>query len=496
MSNFQKQLSKNCNAEQGFTLVTVLVLGLMMTLMGMALMIRAQQDTAISAARKDSGKGQAIAEGGVARTLALLKQPNNAVLLTRNYDPINPRTGKTYLGADSALNSGDEGGTAIDEWTGYNPSTKPCYQLAQIGAPNMPMTGNIGSDSYTLKAYRYDSAKHMGTVLVQGVTGAGAQSYTVAVSFSLTPNLSNFPGILVSDSYTTSDIAGKIALRGRVLLGHNANVYFNPNISANPALTGMSIPGDVNRPGYLDALYSGANDGAIGDTVEGSIVACNLDANVPRIPQGTNLGAITTSQSISGNPGVITQYRADTILLSGLDNLTVNTTNGPVYLYVEGISGGRSLELINQAKILNIRTDGQLPKVGDLRIFMMPDKGRAILRNQSCIQNAFLYSWADNLELYTDAPGCPGGRNTNFEGVVWAELVAAAKQDAANRNLNDVGGLSIWYGPDHNSTVIPGATSGIYVPNDVSSLTDLLPYINWPVQYQFNEIKSWKHQRL
>jgi hypothetical protein len=481
-------------SQQGSTLLLVLGLGLITTLMGMGLMMQSLKGRAIAAGRKDSGQATAITEGGIARTLALLKQPQNAALLTRNYDPINPRTGKTYLGTDGSLNSGDEGTTAINEWESYDPSGKPCFQVMGIGSPSMPTNGTIGGGSYVLRAYRYVPGKQVGIVLVEG--SQAGQSNAIAVSFSLIPNLDNFPGIVAVNNQTINSV-GKLALRGRAMLGRNANVYYPPDVSATPALTGVSRPGDASRPGYLDAILSGPSDGATSDTVEGNIVACELVETVPVVPQGTNLGVITSSQSLAGVPGGITYFRASTIKLSGTDILAVDTTDGPVSLFVEGLMpGGAAIELTGQAKIVNSRRDGNSPRVGDLRIYTTNWDGGAILKGQSCIQSAFLYLFGDNLELYTDGPGCTNSRNTNFEGVVWAELIASAKQDASNRDLGDLGNPSSLYGNHHNGTIVLGASSGIYVPDDVTSLIDLLPYINWPIRYQFGEIKSWQRQRL
>ncbi|MGB8701165.1 MAG: hypothetical protein WCD18_17265 [Thermosynechococcaceae cyanobacterium] len=35
-------------------------------------------------------------------------------------------------------------------------------------------------------------------------------------------------------------------------------------------------------------------------------------------------------------------------------------------------------------------------------------------------------------------------------------------------------------------------SSGIAVPSDVSSLTDLLKYVDWPIRYRYEAIKNWQ----
>jgi hypothetical protein len=47
--------------------------------------------------------------------------------------------------------------------------------------------------------------------------------------------------------------------------------------------------------------------------------------------------------------------------------------------------------------------------------------GDAELYDQTCIQNAFLRFQFDELRFFTSGAGCPGGQNTNVEGVVWME---------------------------------------------------------------------------
>ena len=85
--------------QKGFALPIVMGMGMVMMVMGLTAIIVAQSDRTTAFQRKQTNSSLAASEGGLARTLAQMTLPNNAVLLTRNYDTINPRTGKTYLGA-------------------------------------------------------------------------------------------------------------------------------------------------------------------------------------------------------------------------------------------------------------------------------------------------------------------------------------------------------------------------------------------------------------
>jgi hypothetical protein len=140
---------------------------------------------------------------------------------------------------------------------------------------------------------------------------------------------------------------------------------------------------------------------------------------------------------------------------------------------------------------LNVRSDGKPARVGDLRI-LTEGQNLITLKDRSCIQTAFIWSTNDELRLLTSGAGCPSGRNTNFEGVAWMEAVLSSKNAASNRDICYLK----FCGMPYDATITPGATSGIYVPEDVSSLTDVLRYANIPVRYRVIGITSWQQIRL
>ena len=478
--------------EAGFALPVVLALGLMMLAFAGTSLLVAQGARNTGYQRKMSGAALLVSDSAVARAMLQLSNPNNGVLLVRNYDPINPATGQNYLGADGLSNSGDETATAVDQWTGYDPSGAACFQQMGWSPPNIALTGTIApNETYKILAYRYSKQTKTGTVLVQG--NYQGQLSKVAVTLSIQPDLSNFPGLLgIGRGWQT---LGTIALRGRQVLGRKGNIYYYPPSSANSSLTEYSQPGDGTRPSYLNALYaSNAQDGASSDAVGGTVHACQLLVNLPFVGTGANLGTITTSQTISGAGGTApTYFQVDNITLTASDALTIDTTGGPVVLEITnkgnvGWNPERAITLKNTAKILHVRTDGQPPRVGDFRI-MVPGNSQVNLYDQTCIQNAFLYSDQDDLRLLTSGPGCPSGQNTNFEGVVWAEEIISSKNTSTNRPVSTYNGGS---GQEFDTLVTPGATSGIVVPDDLTSLSDLLDYINLPIRYKYGTIQSWQ----
>jgi hypothetical protein len=485
--------------KDGFALPIALALGMVMIAFAGTSILVAQNARNNAVQRRTSGASLLVSDSAVARAMLQLSNPNNGMLLVRNYDPINPATGTNYLGADSVFKSGDETATPVDEWTGYNPSGSSCFQQMGWSAPNIALTGTITpNETYTIRAYRYNKQKQLGTLLVEG--NFQGQASLVSVTFSIEPILDNFPGVLLENRGWTT--LGTLALRGRQVLGSKGNIYYGPNSSADSSLTGSAKPGDATRPSYFNAIYSSnTNDGANGDTVTGKIFACRLQTNIPAGTTGTNLGLtgtnlglINTSQTIQGVGGTsTTPYQVDKIDLANSDTLTVDTTGGSVRIDVTdkgnpGWTPEQAITLRNNAKILNIRTDGQPPKVGDLRI-MLRGNSQVNLYDKTCIQNAFVYIPQDELRLLTSGSGCPGGQNTNFEGVVWAEQILSSKNSASNRLVTIYAGAA---NTEFESLVTPGATSGIAVPDDVSSLTDVLDYVNWPVRYRYGSIQNWQ----
>ena len=477
------------HCQEGFALPAAMALAMIMLTLMVAAMLSAQDSRDSSQLRKSVGASRIIADSAIARALVELSRPENSLLLVRNYDPLNPRTNQTYLGIDGNPNTGDETGAAMDQWTNFSPSPLSCFQTKGQGDPNIQLSGTIGpSGHYRILAYRYNPNLQIGNVLVQGEQDGLA--FQLLVSISVYPDLENFPGIILNRPDPNYN-AGVIGLRGRDVIGSKSNVYFVPTSSADASITGAAQPGDANRSDFLNAIWSSESDGAISDSVGGALIACDAQLNIPNGTPGENLGIINSTQTIYGANGpFITPYRVEQIDLAGTEVLTIDTTGGPVQieLIYPGVDYQPLVTLRDQSKIINVRTDGQPPRVGDVRIMNRTWSNPVVLYDQACIHLAFYYAPGDELRLFTDSPGCPGGQNTNFEGVVWVEALLSSKNDVSNRNIN-------YLDPDHNeydTLVTPGATSGIAVPDDVSSVADLLPYTQIPIHYRFGEIKRWQ----
>jgi hypothetical protein len=465
--------------QQGFALPTSLALGLVMIALAGTSILAGQGIRNDAVQRRDTGESLLVAEGGVARTLAQIILSNNSVLLGRSYDPINPSTGKTYLGPDGIAASGDESTAGIDEWHGYTPGSSICANPASA-APNILYSGTLGSGTYRLKAYRYQPTEQTGTLLIEGTKGSHKSS--IAVTLTLTLDNSQFPGIIATETAYLQD---------RTFSGKNANVYFNPDAyhAGYSGLTGSAAPGDSTRPSFLNATWAGTTDGFASDAIEGNIIACTSTLTVTDTPPpgAINLGNVRTSRTIMASGSGVTSYIINQLDLSGNSVLKIDTTAGPVSLYIT-----ERLYLRGSAGIVNVRTDGQPPRVGDLRLFGIGGSGYEFgLFDTACIQGAFIYNQESDLQLQTSGPPAPlptgeCATGANVEGVVWVEDFISSRTNATTRMDPD----SDEGDDDIDST--PGVTAGIIVPDDVSSLSDVLSSIGMTPRYRFKQIKHWQ----
>lgn len=442
------------HSQQGFMLPIALGLGFAITLLGITALVNSQSAQTAAAQRRQMGSSLLATEGGVARTLTQLTQSNNAPLLALNYDTINPTTGKTYLGPDGIANNGDEETATVDEWSSYTPNPAVCGIIANTGLPDMSYGGTIGANGqYTLRAYRYNPSQQTGTFLVEGRQGDSTATVAITLEIGSQTEPFPFPGVLSME---------KVELLGRKISGSNGNLFYDPALSADPTLVGAAAVGDPNRPDYLNAIKSGSNDGFTTDNVSGTIVACQLTPTLSYTAQGSNLGSIDSSTTLSSTSGSITSYQINDIQLQNNETITVDTTNGPVYLYVDG-----PIQMIDNTKIRNIRTDGQPPRVGDLRILLTQSQPVQI-QDAACVEMAFIYSPLEQLQLLGKADGCPSLGDSIIDGVVWAKEI--------NQSSGDL--------------------SGISVPDDVSSLADILTSVNLPNVPKLGRVKHWQRVQL
>ncbi len=89
------------------------------------------------------------------------------------------------------------------------------------------------------------------------------------------------------------------------------------------------------------------------------------------------------------------------------------------------------------------------------------------IKDNACIQNAFFYAPRGKLQLDGSDNGCPSGGNSNIDGVVWAKEI-----------INNTNG-----------------DSGVAIPDDVSSLSDIANSTGFAGTKKFGTVKSWQRQQ-
>ncbi|NCJ05490.1 hypothetical protein GS597_02960 [Synechococcales cyanobacterium C] len=426
---------------QGFALPMAMLMGMVMIMLGITTLLQAQGGQLSSFSRTQTGSSFLVAEGGLARVLAQLSQPENTILLTQTYDPTTNPAKHTWPWPKN-----DD----IPNYQGQGSTAPLCTSEGQ-NEPDIEYEGTIGNNgTYYLRAYRYDEAQHTGTLLVEGVEGPEKDSKSfISVTLDIESEVAKFPGLLVTK---------ELDLRGRNVTGANGHVYYNPAESANKNLKGTAKPGAPDRQDYLNAIKTTV------DNIAGNITACQLTPNMRSKSEAGDeqVAAIKGDKTLSAKAGQqITSYKTPVIDLENNQVLRVDTTLGRVDLYVDG-----GFDMEDNSRIQNIRTDGKPPRVGDLRI-IVTNSNHIEMEDRTCIDTAFLYDPHSHVHMETDGDGCPSAGNSNIDGVVWADTF-------------------------HKSPTTTQA--GISVPEDLSSLEDVIKPLNLAPRNHIKAITNWNRQ--
>jgi hypothetical protein len=402
--------SLNMSAEEGFAVPLAIGMGAIVLLVGLTMIMRSQNDRVIATEQAQNARSYAVAEGGMARSLGYLNG-NYQPFLQYSYDPINPATGKTYLGLDGVSNNGDEETAAVDQWTNL-PNPPPCFDSSNFSS--IFLQGIIGSGStnnYRLLAYRYSSGQ--GTLLVKGSEVNPKATTILQQKMAIQPQIANtaanFPGLLATDiNLDNNDVLGTVS--GNVICTSLANCPI-PNNSTS------CVNGQPTLNALLGAIGAGPNG-----VVQGRIYVRSVTwPPLPTAPAGTySLGNIADNM-ILPRPGDTPDangkysYSVSNIQLSGNKTLTINTTGTPptpVNLFVSG-----DITISGSAQISHASSDA-----GNFRIYGNPmDPG-----NNTPDQTFVLNGGASSTNLFIYAPdanvGINGGSSDpDISGAVWAK---------------------------------------------------------------------------
>lgn len=341
--------------EKGFTLPLIIGLGLIALLVGTTMMIRTQGEQKNAFLQKETANSLSLAEAGITRTLAQIGQGGNNVYLVNTYDPIDPNTNKTFLGADGLQDSGDESTTGVDSWT--NPSNPDvCTETGTL--PNNLISGVVGSGNYQLRSYRYREIDRTGHLLIEGKKEQSVSR--VAVSIKVNQNLipNSFPGLYASYDI---NLGNNDILKVQGESGTSANVICgNCQVSKNDC-----VSGEVPQETIKNKIKQGSGSQIDGNTYIANLnlppipplpnnqcsaynpppckIAINLISGNDRLPRQADIDNRTSWGYAASEPYI---YEIGNIALSGTDILTADSSTAPLRLYVGGnisMSGGTFL---------------------------------------------------------------------------------------------------------------------------------------------------------
>ncbi len=430
--------SSHSKSEQGFAIPVAVGMGLITILVATTMMLRSQDDQVTASAQKAAARSLGIAEGGTARTLSSLNKPENAYLLTLDYDPLNPSFNKTYLGPNQIQNDADGETNALNTWT-TPPPTGGC-SAANRTLPSTLLSDSIGSGNYQIKAYRYAPTTQVGALLIEGIQGDAVSRIQILVPVKQRPAANSFPGLYASSSI---DLGNNDVLKVVGGTGANANIICRDCQVPASKLTSECSEGQPTEAGLNSAI--GRKSGSI---VDGKVyledpyvppvptpptnTACSTSGVPCTINLGGSLVASTTSMlprsadTSSHKVGTPYHYKLTDLDL-GSNTLTINTTGDPVYIYASG-----NITLVGTGKIVHAGSPERLMIFGNPAdpTNAIPDQSFT-LSGGSTAMNAFIYA--------PDATvGVNGGSNDpDFQGAIWAKTWNASGSTKAEIRVPD-----------------------------------------------------------
>jgi hypothetical protein len=421
------QLAKINAKQRGFTLPLSIGVGISMLLLGSLMIARSNVDQGTAIAQVQTAGALSVAEAGVARTLSMLNSPNNARLLTLNYES-DRGDGREYLGDDQILRSGDELATISNQWD--DPAGGCTTPTGASFAALVSGTVGTGTDqgNYRVLAYRYRPATEVASLLVEG-TFRGSTS-RVQVSFNTRTRTSSgsngFPGLYALNSINlgNNDVLKVVAPNET---GSSANIICRDCVVTNPATSCSASTGQPTNAAISAAIGQGPNG-----VIDGRAMIQPLD--LPPVPtppasgaQGRYeigaIGAGTTfprSDDVADANGVY-HYMVNSITLNGSNTVTINSTTGRVRFYVSG-----DVTLSGNAGIQHTGT---------------PDRF-AIFGTGGVSQSITISGGASTTSAFIHAPNATVGINggssdPDVKGAVWARVWNGSNSNNAEIRVPD-----------------------------------------------------------
>ena len=337
--------------EAGYALTTVLAFSTVVfatTLLSLNRMLTAQHGSIRQSYAEDAKE---IAESGISTTLESLNSDHPYLLINQYSD-------------SNYEQSGNWGNPSF-------PSSR-CPDTASTGHPDISQTSNLPKGRYRIESFRFEGTQFYGGTGYLKVTGERLgksneqllASATIETSFDIKPKNCNtafgkpatssgFPGLLGwSINLGGNDVLGKIS--GNVLCIDCQDLsQFGAN--NNSVVGGEKFMGFINVPPVPTLPIS----------VSSSITQQAITAPRTITAGQSNGGMCAQDPNIETLLGeVITHCSISSIDLKGKGLLVVDTTHGPVRLYISG-----DVNLGGQAGISQIQTGVSEPQAGRLSLF-------------------------------------------------------------------------------------------------------------------------------
>ena len=380
--------------EEGFVLPLVITVGLVLTVGGYALLARTFGGFMGSIRSEQARQAREIAEGGMAETMENLNRRFN-YLLINCYDPGISDSG--WQSADQCQNIvfKIDTGKAVGLWNSPRYPSAVCPGVQRASYNQFSKSIDTPKGEYRILRYIFDGTQFYGgkgTLSIEGTrrssdnrilaTSVIEQTFEVkpkncGSNFKGNANNSGFPGLLASEiNLGNNDVKGSIS--GNILCtGCEYADPLNPQLGEELALIqantnnaevdGEIFIGEITMPDVwpipdnirkaITQVTNNEDDPIIRslqENIDKESGTNTYKINSQPVPEAgeselSNGGMCATDQAnpalAAGEP--ITYCIVSSIVLSSTEQLEVDTSNGPVKLYVTGdvdVGGQRSLK--------------------------------------------------------------------------------------------------------------------------------------------------------
>lgn len=399
--------------QNGFILPLTITIGLILTVGGFALLARSFGGLVNSIRAEQSRQAREIAEAGMAETLENLNRRFNYLLINCYQNAEDECQNIVY-----EANPSEESGAKVGLWNAPRYPSSVCPGAQRLPYNQFSKATTEPKGEYKVLNYIFDGTQFYGgkgTLTIEG-TRKSEDNQILATSviqktFEVKPkncgadlkgnaNNSGFPGLKANSiSLGGNDVKGSIS--GNILCTECEYADpLNPQpgeerelIGANPnedisQIDGHIFIGEITEPDVWPIpsairakIAPKDEDGEeiikpLQDSIDHEEVD-NKKSNTYKITAGVapaSTGSITTSNGgmcatdvpdpaiADGQP--ITYCIASSIVLSNTEQLEIDTTNGPVKLYVTG-----NVDVGGQRSIQQTRTDGEATSAFRLGLF-------------------------------------------------------------------------------------------------------------------------------